>query len=374
MITRRTWMTVLAGSALALASCQTAPPPPMVRPAAFTPLGVSAPYLSGDVIGGHRARAAKMRAAKIRPLPPAMPLRPTWRELDRELRQQTAGIGLDVLNLGGSIVIRIPATFTFDTGSSSVKPQTDATLLEIARTVKTRNQTFVDVLAHTDTTGTPQGNLALSEKRAAAVATYLAAHGVAKATDCLARTRRDRCRCTIRTTTETQRQRTGGSRSGSSRTSANAAPRRSGCSSSADSPSPIPPSTSGRWWHVGWAKIRAPCTTPPPLGSSAPNRSALSRATDAAAAHMAHGSSVTHKVHSSRREVASAAAAARIASISACAVGSRESRIALRASATISSPRVTTAPTGTSPAGLLRPLGRALAASAKGAGKLMPTG
>lgn len=176
---RRTVAAVLTCSALALASCQTAPPP-VVRPASFTPLGVSAPYLSGDVIGGRRARAAKMRAAKIRPLPPAM-ASAYMAKLDQELRQQTAGIGLDVLNLGNSIVVRIPANFTFDAGSASVKPQTDATLLEIARTVKTMNQTYVDVLAHTDTTGTPQGNLTLSEKRAAAVATYLSGHGVAKA-------------------------------------------------------------------------------------------------------------------------------------------------------------------------------------------------
>jgi outer membrane protein OmpA-like peptidoglycan-associated protein len=175
---RRTLTAVLSCSILALTGCETAPPP--VRPAAFTPLGVSAPYLSGDVIGGHRARAAKMRAAKIRPLPPAM-AGAYMARLDQELRQQTAGIGLDVLNLGSSIVVRIPATFTFDEGSASVKPQTDATLLEIARTVKTMNQTFVDVLAHTDTTGSPQANLALSEKRAAAVATYLGGHGVAKA-------------------------------------------------------------------------------------------------------------------------------------------------------------------------------------------------
>ena len=176
---RRTLTGVLSCSILALAGCETAPPP-IVRPAAFTPLGVSAPYLSGDVIGGHRSRAAKMRAAKIRPLPPAM-AGAYMAKLDQELRQQTAGIGLDVLNLGSSIVIRVPATFTFDEGSASVKPQTDATLLEIARTVKTMNQTFVDVLAHTDTTGSPQANLALSEKRAAAVATYLAGHGVARA-------------------------------------------------------------------------------------------------------------------------------------------------------------------------------------------------
>jgi outer membrane protein OmpA-like peptidoglycan-associated protein len=176
---RRTLAAVLACSTLALASCQTAPPP-MVRPAAFTPLGVSAPYLSGDVISGRRTRAAKMRAAKIRPIPPAM-VGAYMARLDQQLRQQTAGIGLDVLNLGNSIVVRVPATFTFDAGSASVKPQTDATLLEIARTVKSMNQTYVDVLAHTDTTGTPQGNLALSEKRAAAVASYLAAHGVSRA-------------------------------------------------------------------------------------------------------------------------------------------------------------------------------------------------
>jgi outer membrane protein OmpA-like peptidoglycan-associated protein len=102
-------------------------------------------------------------------------------DLDSELRRQTAGIGLDILQVGGSIIVRIPATFTFDTGSASVKPTTDATLLEIARTVKTRNRTFVDVLAHTDTTGSPEGNKGLSDKRAAAVASYLANHGVTKA-------------------------------------------------------------------------------------------------------------------------------------------------------------------------------------------------
>jgi len=173
--------TLIAGCALAaLAGCETAPPPPVAVPASFTPLGTSAPYLLGDVIGGHRARAAKMRAAKIRPLGPYEA--PAYMaNLDAELRRQTAGIGLDVLEVGGSIVIRIPAAFTFDAGSAAVKATTDATLLEIARTVKTRNRTFVDVLAHTDTSGSPQTNAALSEKRAAAVATYLAGHGVTRA-------------------------------------------------------------------------------------------------------------------------------------------------------------------------------------------------
>jgi outer membrane protein OmpA-like peptidoglycan-associated protein len=121
-----------------------------------------------------------MRAAKITPLAPtAVP--EYMAELDRELRRQTAGIGLDVLRVGDGIVIRIPASLTFDAGSAAIKPQFEATLLEISRTVKTRSKTLVDVLAHTDTTGTPQVNQALSEKRASTVATYLAGHGVAKA-------------------------------------------------------------------------------------------------------------------------------------------------------------------------------------------------
>ena len=46
---RRCLKALTPGCALALtAGCGTAPPPPaMVRPASFIPLGVNAPYLSG---------------------------------------------------------------------------------------------------------------------------------------------------------------------------------------------------------------------------------------------------------------------------------------------------------------------------------------
>ena len=171
---------LLGGAIAAVAGCQTAAPPPPPVPAVFTALGTSAPYLMGDVIGGSKARAAKMKAAKIRPLAAGESIL-YMNELAAELRRQTAGIGLDILPVSGAIVVRIPATFTFDPGSAAIKPTTDATLLEIARTVKARNRTYVDVLAHTDSTGTPQGNRALSDKRAAAVAAYLSGHGVSKA-------------------------------------------------------------------------------------------------------------------------------------------------------------------------------------------------
>lgn len=174
----------LGCSFIAIAACSSGappPPPPVVAPPpTFTPLGLSAAYLSADVVTGRRARAAKMRATGIRPLTPAAA--PEYMmTTETELRRQTAGIGLDVLRLADGLLIRIPAGFTFDPGSATVKPQFDATLLEIARTVKGRSQTYVDVLAHTDTTGTPQANQALSDRRASAVAAFLARHGVARA-------------------------------------------------------------------------------------------------------------------------------------------------------------------------------------------------
>ena len=174
----------LAMTILLLSGCGVGPfaqpPPPPVRPAAFTALGLGAAYLNGDIIGGRRARAAKLRAAGIRPLSPAAIPNYMYRA-EQELRRQTAGIGIDVIRLPDGLLVRVPATMTFDPGSAAIKPQIDATLTELARTLKTFNQTYVDVLAHTDTSGTPQGNLALSQKRASAAAAFLGSHGVAKA-------------------------------------------------------------------------------------------------------------------------------------------------------------------------------------------------
>lgn len=173
----------LCAPILAVAGCSTggyAPPPPVARPAVFTPLGLGASYLASGAIGGQAARAAKMRAAKIRPLTTAAAYDYVARA-ERDLQRQTVGIGVDVIRVGNSLLIRIPATLTFDSGSSTIKPQFDATLSEVARTLKTYNQSMVDVLAHTDTTGSPEHNLSLSQKRASSVAAFLAARGVAKA-------------------------------------------------------------------------------------------------------------------------------------------------------------------------------------------------
>ena len=100
---------------------------------------------------------------------------------EAELRRQTAGTGVDVIRQGDDLLLRMPSGITFDYDRFDIKPQFEATLNEVARTLQTYNQTYVDVLGHTDTTGTAEYNQGLSVRRAQSVANYLVSHGVASA-------------------------------------------------------------------------------------------------------------------------------------------------------------------------------------------------
>ncbi len=170
---------LVALSLSGLAACSVIPrsAPPM-RPAAFVPMGVSAPYLNGQLIGGTQARAKKMRAAGITPLGAGMA--PAYMaELAGELRRQTAGMGIDVIDLSGrGVLVRIPAALSFGQGSAEVAPQIRGALRELARTLDDRPKAYVDVYAHSDTTGDAKLNMNLSSRRASAVAAVLSANGV----------------------------------------------------------------------------------------------------------------------------------------------------------------------------------------------------
>jgi outer membrane protein OmpA-like peptidoglycan-associated protein len=51
----------------------------------------------------------------------------------------------------------------------------------VAQTLSSYDQTYIDVLGHTDSTGSDEYNQALSQRRAQAVADYLGSRGVARA-------------------------------------------------------------------------------------------------------------------------------------------------------------------------------------------------
>lgn len=170
------------GGAMATAGCGLGPfaPPPPPPPAPRVVVPAVPAYVHADLIGGRAARVKKARAAKVKPLTTI----DAWDYVNRQeidLRRQTAGTGVDVLRSGELILLRLPATGTFDVGSSTIKPQAMSTLAEIGLTLKRFNQSLIDVLGHSDSTGTAAANTALSDKRAQAVAAQLRARGVSAA-------------------------------------------------------------------------------------------------------------------------------------------------------------------------------------------------
>ena len=137
-------------------------------------------YLLGDVVGGRHDRAERIIGAGIG----AVAGGAIGNYMDRqeaELRRQTAGTGVDVIRQGDDLLLRMPSGITFDYDRYDIKPQFEATLNEVAQTLQSYNQTYVDVLGHTDTTGSAEYNQGLSVRRAQSVANYLASHGVASA-------------------------------------------------------------------------------------------------------------------------------------------------------------------------------------------------
>ena len=167
-------LSMMAGACTSILAPPPPPPPPLVQ------APVLPAYALGDVIGGRTARVKKARTAVIRPMPAADVLGHVTRQ-EVELRRQTAGTGVDVIRSGEVILLRLPAVSTFDVGKAEVRSQAASTLTEIALTLKSFNKTLVDVLGHTDATGTLASNKSLSERRAQSIAKLLTSRGVAQA-------------------------------------------------------------------------------------------------------------------------------------------------------------------------------------------------
>jgi len=134
-------------------------------------------YLLGDLVGGSHDRNAKIIGTGVGAIAGGA----VGNYMDRQeadLRRQTAGTGVDVIRSGDELILRMPAGITFPVDSYALQPGVQGTLNEVAQTLASYNQTYVDVLGHTDSTGSDAYNQTLSEHRAQSVADYLASRGV----------------------------------------------------------------------------------------------------------------------------------------------------------------------------------------------------
>lgn len=99
----------------------------------------------------------------------------------KELREGTAGTGVDVTSVDGgeAILVNLPDGVTFATGSATISPAFRDLLDNVAGSLRQYPNSLVDVYGYTDTVGSSAANQRLSDQRAQAVANYLISQGVA---------------------------------------------------------------------------------------------------------------------------------------------------------------------------------------------------
>lgn len=135
-------------------------------------------YLLGGLIGGD---AARIIGAGIGGSAGAV-IGKQFDDQIKELDEQTAGSGVDVEEVGDqdAILVRLPDGVTFARGSADINPGFYQTLDTVADSLIKYPNSLIDVYGFTDTTGSDALNQSLSERRAQAVADYIAARGVAR--------------------------------------------------------------------------------------------------------------------------------------------------------------------------------------------------
>jgi outer membrane protein OmpA-like peptidoglycan-associated protein len=140
--------------------------------------GAGLGYLLGGLIGGKTARivGAGIGGAAGGYVGYRMD------EQIRELEEATAGSGVDVSQTpnGDGILVNLPDV-TFAVDSTTISPAMRQTLDGVAQSMINYPNSLIDVMGHTDSTGSDAYNLDLSRRRADSVANYLVSRGVAGA-------------------------------------------------------------------------------------------------------------------------------------------------------------------------------------------------
>ena len=97
---------------------------------------------------------------------------------EAELRAQLQGTGVSVTRVGQQIILNMPSNITFAVDKATIQPQFNETLVSVGLILNKFNKTVIDVYGFTDSSGSDQYNLDLSNRRAIAVGTVLANQGV----------------------------------------------------------------------------------------------------------------------------------------------------------------------------------------------------
>jgi outer membrane protein OmpA-like peptidoglycan-associated protein len=97
---------------------------------------------------------------------------------EAKLRERLRGTGVSVTRVGNDIILNMPGNITFDTDRAEIRSDFYPVLNSVVLVVQEYSKTIIEVMGHTDSTGSDSYNLDLSNRRAASVANYLKAQQV----------------------------------------------------------------------------------------------------------------------------------------------------------------------------------------------------
>ncbi|MWV17649.1 OmpA family protein [Pseudomonas sp. L-22-4S-12] len=97
---------------------------------------------------------------------------------EAELRRSMEGTGVQVERQGDNIQLIMPGNITFATDSADIASNFYTPLNNLATSFRQYEQNSIEIVGHTDSTGSHAYNMNLSQRRAQSVANYLLAQGV----------------------------------------------------------------------------------------------------------------------------------------------------------------------------------------------------
>ena len=152
----------------------------MSKTAKYGGLGALAGALAGAAIGhDNRGKGALIGAAVVGASAAGYGYYADQQE--KKLRASMANTGVEVQRQGDQIKLIMPGNITFATDSANIAPSFYQPLNNLANSLKEFNQNQIEIVGYTDSTGSRQHNMDLSQRRAQSVATYLTSQGVSGA-------------------------------------------------------------------------------------------------------------------------------------------------------------------------------------------------
>ena len=97
---------------------------------------------------------------------------------ENKLRMQLQSTGVSVTRSGDNIILNMPGNVTFATGSSDISSDFYPVLNSVVLVFNEFEKTYIDIIGHTDNTGSAELNQQLSEARANSVSRYFQSQGV----------------------------------------------------------------------------------------------------------------------------------------------------------------------------------------------------